>query len=321
MSARDLVTVDPDKFEALLLANGLNLLQASKKWGIARTSLQKIRSKQPISLALAQEIMAEAGATTSILESSDILVEDILRLKMDPFSDRIVNPDTCRAPDQDYDEFVNWARRMEIASDCFPKGYPDWIPMDDDQKRSIHYLTDQTRLPKCDNILFARHVQDGHRIRPWHPDSQTGDHQFYVASEPIQPIWFCSKGTHLSPLALSQLKILRDGLRVQHSGEKVGTSLDDIISAASWQESVAHALEQLEKEGVAIFGQTVATLSPFETWMPALLACSRLKHGFMVIASADFDAVDLVYDRWVSGPIYGKRMAVDEIRGLNIDKN
>lgn len=314
MGARDLVTVDPQKFEELLDQNKLNVQQAAEAWGIARASLQKIRAGTPISKALASKIMLKARAKDSILVLQDKNLEEILTLELIPFFSTLVDPNQPQDPD-----FPEFTRNQII--DCFPVNARNWLPPNNDRPdkaTTIHWIKDQLRLHKCDEISLSKIGKAGRwlAIEPRYKDIA------YVTKK-IQPVWHCEEGTVISPKALQDLKSLREILLDNTPSDKVGASLEDIIATASEQTGLSDILEGLEKEGISIFGQRVATLKPFQDWddYMAGFACDKVEHGFLVIADSEFDAIEMTYHRWVSATIYKNRMEDELIRRLNIDNN
>lgn len=314
MGARDLVTVDPQKFEELLSQNKLNVQQAAEAWGIARASLQKIRAGTAISKALASKIMLKARAKDSILVLQDKNPEEILTLELKPFFSELVDPDTLQDP-----ELPEFKRNQII--DCFPVNALDWLPPNDDRPdkaTTIHWIKDQIRLHKCDEISLSRIGKAGRwlAIEPYYND-------IAYNIKKIQPVWHSDLGIVISPKALQALKSLREILLDNTPSNKVGASLDDIIASASEQTGLSEILEDLEKEGLSIFGQRITTLKPFQDWSESMqgFACDKVEHGFLVIADSEFDAIEMTYHRWVKANTYKVMMKNDHIRRLNIDKN
>lgn len=310
MGARDLVTVDIDKFEELLLDNELSITEAAESWDIGRASLQKIRAGTPVSRALATKIMLRARSKDSILVLQDKHTEDVLNIHRRPFFKSIVQPG-----DEGFDPHDRFANRLKV--DIVPVNEPNWIPFsqsDENQPVTVRYLIDLLRLPRCDDASLISIARPG-----THFDMVWNHVPTYIEKD-IEAVWHCIEGTFLSNKAIDHLKAIREILKTPRRAEQVGASLDDIIESATAQSGLTEVIEALESEGVAIFGQRIATLMPWEDYCQEWqgIGCDKSHHGFFVIAGSEFDAVELKYGRWVSDPIYTERMSIEKIARLNV---
>ena len=216
-----------------------------------------------------------------------------------------------------YEPEANYPRELEI--DIVPANQPNWIsPNDPDPNanRTVHWLTDSVRLQKCDEISLTKLSRKGRHFA-MAPCNWTGDPTY--SEKQLDAVWHCVQGTYLSYDAIEHLKTIREILKTPNRAELVGATLGDIIDAATSQSGLAEAIENLENEGVAIFGQRISTFVPWEDYRECWqgIGCDKAEHGFLLIAGSEFDAAELTYGRWVNGSIYKERTSIAKIEQLN----